>query len=844
MSSQTPHIYNLEIAQALGAFETTKQGLTAEEAAARLADYGPNALTTKKEPFWKRLLEPFASAFVLVLLFALVLSIIEKQVVDAVIIAVIVGVNAIIYYFQQYSVGRVLKTLKSQDVSYANVIRGGETLRIPSEELTYGDIIHIEEGMKVPADGRIIEANQVQADESLLTGESLPVHKHAGAIGGADLRVYDQQNMLFKGAYVKTGNGLLMVTGIGNETQLGDITQLAAGADIGRAPIERKIDDLTKKLIIGIAIAASLALALAIYRGIAIEEAVRFSLVIVVSAVPEGLPVALTIVLLLSARRMAKVKALVKKTQSIETMGAITLIATDKTGTITQNKLSVAGKHTTHGSAKTFDEVILASLNIDGKHAADPLDKILLDSIPEVQLPPNWRQVREFPFNQALRLSGILWQHPKGYSLYVKGAPEQVLGHCSQHAADVKLKQTLDGFTSSGYRTIAFGHKDFTEPIHELNAKALGEMRFDGFVGMADQLRPEVAQSVAEAKTAGIKVVMLTGDHVNTAGFIARQVGIAATPAEVSDSGVLANGGPEDIREKLQTIRVFGRVLPEHKYALLKAAKGYEITAMTGDGVNDIPALVEADAGIAMGSGTDAAKDASDIVILDDNFRTMVSAIKVGRTALANIRKMVMYLLGTSGGEVLTMLTALILGIPLPVAAIQILWINLVTDGVSVIPLGLSPAEDRQMQQPPRSPNAALLNVRQTSRFILMAVVMAISVLLIFNANLDKGHIYAQTLAFLSLIVVQWANAFNINYEYKSWVYNFIKPNKLLWGAIGFSIILQIFVFMTPFGKMLHVVPVAAADAVVAILAPMFAVLLAVDLHKWLFHHLSKRHRR
>lgn len=841
MQKEHAPIYNLEVHQVLEGFGTSHDGLTVEEVAQRQRQYGPNALAPKKESLLKRLIEPFASAFVLVLLFAMGLSFVEGEHLDAIIIAVIVGVNALIYYGQQYSVGRVLRTLKQQDVAYVHVVRGGDTVKIPGEELTYGDIVHVDEGMKVPADGRLVEANQVEADEALLTGESLPVHKQAGAIEG-EKQVYDQRNMLFKGTYVKAGSGLMVVTGIGNDTQLGGITSLAAQADFGRSPIERKIDSFTKKLIIVIIIAAALALALSVWRGVAVEEAVRFSLVILVSAVPEGLPVALTIVLLLSARRMARVKALVKKISSIETMGAVTLIATDKTGTITQNNLSVADKHTTHGNAHTFDEVIFVSLNGDDDHAGDSLDAILRRSVQHIKAPASWHKIKEFAFNQSQRVSGTLWQHGNIYSLYVKGAPEHVLNHCGEHhRADAKIKGMLETFTSRGYRTIAFAHKDYSSPVEKLDGAILNDMYFDGFVGMSDQLRGNVGAAVAEAKRAGIKVVMLTGDHVNTAGFIASQVGIAATRDEVGDSGVLETGNPEDIRASLQTKRVFGRVLPEHKYALLKATKNHEITAMTGDGVNDIPALVEADAGIAMGSGTDAAKDASDIVLMDNNFHTIVNAVRVGRTALANIRKMLMYLLGTSAGEVTTILLALLLGIPLPVAAIQILWINLVTDGVAVIPLGLSPGEERQMEQPPRSPQAPLLNTRQVTRIATIALVMSASVLFIFNLNLGRGETYAQTLAFLSLIVVQWANAFNINFEYKSWVYNFIRPNKLLWAAIGFSVVLQVAVFMTPFGSFLHVTSVAWRDAVVAIIVPVVAVLLAIDLHKLVWHHIGKR---
>lgn len=834
-------IYNFEVHQVLEQFETSPDGLNPAEASNRQRRYGPNELSSKKESLLKRLIEPFASAFVLVLILALVLSLVEGARVDALIIGVIIGVNAVIYYFQQYSVSRVLRTLKQQDVAYVHVLRANETLKIASEKLTYGDIVHVEEGMKVPADGRLIEANQVEADEALLTGESLPVHKQAAAIAGVK-QVYDQRNMLFKGTYIKGGSGLMVVTGIGNQTQLGSITSLAAQADFGRSPIERKIDSFTKKLIVIILVAAALALALSLWRGIAFEEAVRFSLVITVSAVPEGLPVALTIVLLLSARRMARVKALVKKMSSIETMGAVTLIATDKTGTITQNNLSVADKHTTHGNVQTFDQAILASLNGNDDHAGDSLDVILRDSVEHVGVPASWRKVKDFAFSQEQRVSGALWQHGNTYTLHIKGAPEHVLSHCDQHQrSDLKAEHALNEFTGRGYRTIAFAHKDFSVQVEQIDHTVLQHMHFDGFVGMADQLRDNVGVAVAEAKRAGIKVVMLTGDHVNTAGYIASQVGIAATKAEVSDSSVLEAGNPSDIRTSMRTARVFGRVLPEHKYALLKAVKGHEITAMTGDGVNDIPALVEADAGIAMGSGTDAAKDASDIVLLDNNFQTIVAAVRVGRQALANIRKMLMYVLGTSAGEVITMLLALLVGIPLPVVAIQILWINLVTDGFTVIPIGLSPSEDRQMEQPPRSPNAPLLNVRQATRIAVMAAAMSASVLFIFNLNLGKGEVYAQTLAFLSLIVAQWANALNVNFEYKSWLHNFIRPNKLLWAAIGLSVALQVAVFMTPFGSFLHVTSVAWHDALLAITVPVATVLLAVDAHKFVWHHVLRR---
>lgn len=843
MEKPSTPAYNLDAAAALEAYHVSRHGLTSHEAARRLAQFGPNALPTRQTPLWRRLIEPFASVFVGVLLFALILSLIDGHTTDAIIIAIIVGINAVIYYVQQASVSRALHTLQSHDITLTHIIRDGKTTQLPSEQLTYGDIVHINEGMKVPADGRLIEAAQLECDEAILTGESLPVHKHTSVITG-EIPVYNQRNMAFKGTYIRSGSGLLLVTGIGKDTQLGEITELAAEADVGKSPIERKIDSLIRWIIGVIGIVAVFVLLLDLYRGATFDEGLRFALIIIVSAIPEGLPIALTVVLLLSARRMARVNALVKKMSSIETMGAITLIATDKTGTITENRLDVADKHSTHPTLKTFDQVILASLNQTGDHASDSLNAILAKAVPQARVPASWQKIRDFPFDQDIRMSGVLWKRERDYILLVKGAPETVLERCQfRHKNDAAVKNALDAFTGNGYRTIAFAHATFSQAPERLKHRMLTDLGFDGFVGMSDQIRPKVDEAVAEANRAGIKIVMLTGDHVATAGFIAQKVGIS-NGNDISDSTVLQSGNPSDILESLEKTHVFGRVLPEHKYALLKATKNHEITAMTGDGVNDIPALLEADAGIAMGSSSDAAKDASDMILLDNNFHTIVAAIREGRTALANIRKMVTYLLGTSLGEVLTMILALIIGLPLPVAAVQILWINLVTDGATVIPLGLSPAEERQMLVPPRSPGAPLLSGRQLSRVLLAGLTMSVTVLVIYNINLPKGHAYAQTLAFLSLIVVQWANALNANFEFKSWAYNFIRPNYKLLTAIAASIILQLFVFLTPFGTLLNVVPVQLADAAIAIVVPVLVILVVIDTHKFVYRYLRKHHRK
>ncbi len=827
-------VYNVEIDAALSEAGSSHHGLSAEEARKRLKRFGPNELSAKKISLLKRILEPFASYFAMVIIAAALLSAYERKWFEAAIISVIIVVNALIYYVQQFSVGRVLNTLRAQDKQLRDVVRDGKTIELAAEKLVPGDIVHVGEGMKVPADGRLIDVSHLQADESLLTGESLPIHKQASALNGKK-EVYDQRNMLFKGTYVRSGTGLLLITSTGDNTQLGTINKLASEADEGKTPIESKIDDLTKKLLIGIGSVSVVVFGLAIARGIHLDEALRFTLSLIVSAVPEGLPVAMTLVLIFSAHRMAKQKALVKNLSAMETMGAVTLIVTDKTGTITKNKLAIAESFTPHADQKVFLQAVQASLNGSTEHAADPLDELLLKEVGHHNLKGD--KVHDFPFDQQQRLSGSIWHHNGNYELFVKGAPEQILAHSKAGASAAKAVQR---FTSRGQRTIGFASKKFTSLPTKLDASTLANMQFEGFIALSDQLRTGIKQAIVEAHQAGIKVVMLTGDHVETARYVALQTGIATSPDQVADSSLLASGSNTKIRQALEKITVFGRVLPEHKYALLRSVKQNEITAMTGDGVNDIPALVEADAGLSMGSGADAAKDASDIVLINSNFHTIINAVRSGRTVLANIRKMVVYLLATSGGEVLTMLSALLLNIPLPITAVMVLWVNLATDGVSVIPLGLSPSESHHMQEKPRSPNAPLLDKVHLSRAITLSVVMAVTVLITFKLHLSQGLAYAQTIAFLTLIVIQWANALNMNFDHHSWTYNFIRPNVRLLLAIGGSILVNIAIFCTPLKQYFGLVSLDGRDALLAVIAACAAVFLVCDAHKFLTARTTK----
>ena len=829
--------YSQSAEQALQALHSGHDGLTAHEANERLKRYGPNVLKPRGKHWIKRLIEPFASLFVSVLVVAIIISLLTHERIDAIVIGIILAINAGIYYVQQYSADKVLKTLKKQDEVECHIKRGGQMLLLPASQLVPGDIVYLAEGAKVPADGRVLESDNLQVEEAILTGESLPITKITEQLSG-QLQVYDQKNTVFKDTLVHGGEGVMLVIATGNQTEIGKISELVQTADFERSPIERKIDDITKKLVVGVACLVSVVFVLAIIRGITAADALRFSLAMVVSAVPEGLPVALTVVLLLGAKKLAKVNALVKKISSIETLGAITLIATDKTGTLTKNKLSVAelAHHDNHGRA--FAQAVLASLNGDDDLHADPLDAILDDRFSE-HTPKDWKKLKEYPFAQTLRVSGVLWSTPHGHHLFIKGAPEAVLGHSHSSQAH-GFKKHLAEFTSKGYRTIAVAHKRLSHIPKELDDSMLANLTVDGLLGLADELRDHIADSISEARRAGVRVVMLTGDHIDTARRVAMNIGLANNELQVAESYWLDEPHVKSLPEKLKTTVAFGRVLPAQKFNFLKAVKGLEITAMTGDGVNDIPALVEADAGLAMGSGTDAAKDASDIVLLDDNFRTIIAAVRVGRSVLANIRKMLFYLLSTSLGEAFTMVGALLIGLPLPVTAIQILWINLVTDGFSVLPLGLSPPERHQMEQPPHDPKAPLLNFRYIGRMLMVAAVMSVVALVLFNRALANGHAYAQTVAFMALVAAQWANALNANFEFHSWSKIILRPNKLLLLGIGLAIGFQWLAMAGPLSDWFGSVRLSSFDLMLAIGLPALAVLIVGDASKMIF---KQRHR-
>ena len=821
--------------QVLGSLEVSRKGLSATDAEERRKIYGPNSIEVAGEPFWRKAIEPFANIFVGVLLVAVIISVFQKAYVDGVIILAIVLISAVIYYIQKFSTERVLRALRERNRHEVEVFRNNKRVTLNAAQLVPGDIILVHEGEKIPADARLLNVDSLRIDESQLTGESQPVEKQTNKLSkGAE--IYEQSNMLFQGSFVISGEANAVITATGNNTEFGKLAALTPDIDI-QGPIQKKIDKLISYIIVVAASLGLVAFGLSILRGMEIGESLRFVIALAVSAVPEGLPVAISVILVLGMRRMAAKKALVRNMRAIETLGALTVIATDKTGTLTKNKLAVETiwqPEDTNHIAKTLSQVI----NQKNGKMPDPLDTSLHEYAVKNQLSLSRNlPLKSFPFSHATSMSGNLWHHGNVYDLAIKGAPEAILARSDLSENEREQAQAqLHRLSSSGFRVIALAHASLQKPITDLidlPEKTL--LAFDGFIGVADALRPQAAHAIQAATKAGVSVRMITGDHFETAFHIARQLGIATHQSQVFDSRRMTVMTDEELEKTIEDIRVFSRVTPDRKYRLLMLLKKHHITAMTGDGVNDVPALAAAHVGIAMGSGASIAKDAGDIILLDNNFKNIIEAMREGRAIIANIRRMLYYLLTTSTGEVLTMIGALVIGIPLPLLPVQILWVNLVTDTAMVIPLGLEPSESRQMQVAPQKPSAPILNKRTIVRIALVAVAMAATIITIYlYYSTAQGHIYAQTIAFSTLVTMQWSNAFCARSEQDSMFSRLQVANNKFYTGLAIAIILQLLILFSPLGHLLHIVAVSPLDFVVTTIVGFAVPIIVVEVHKFL----------
>lgn len=813
--------YNQSVKDILASFKVdSEKGLSFEEAKKRQNKYGKNTLNIKTVPLWRKLIEPFCDLFMVILLVALVLSIIQGSLAEIVIIVIDILCDAGIFYFQQFSTERILRNLKSQTEHKVKVLRGGKEVEIESSELVPGDIVFLVEGERIPADGRIILETGVLTNESMLTGESDSIQKDAKALSGTK-KIYEQKNMVFSGSFVITGSGKMVVVATGNNTEYGHIASLAT--DSTASPIQEKINKLVVKIAIVVLSMAAIILAVQLINGIPFFDAAEFTLAMIVSAIPEDLPIATAVILAIGASRMAKKKALVKELRAIESIGVVTTVASDKTGTLTENRLSLQKiwlkKKLTH------PDDFIARTALPKNESGDPMDECLWNYVSNKVEP--LEPAHSFAFEHGISMSGNLFENKSGkMKIYIKGEPETVMSHSKlSEKEQEEIRMRLDEFSEFGYKVLALAEVVPKHAINELSRlESSDKFDFVGLIAVSDTIRAEARSSIREAQNIGVKIKMVTGDHAGTAFAIGKKLGLAKKPDEVLDCSKLKEMSEEILMEKIKHATVFARVTPEDKYKILEIIKNSEVVAMTGDGVNDVPALTNAHIGIAMGDGPSIVQDAGDIVLIDNNFKNIVEAIKEGRVILANIRRMLIYLLATNAGEVLVMLIALIFGKEQLLLPIQILWVNLVTDSIMILPIGLEPTERRILAEKPESKDAPILPRVLVERIIIIACSMAAMTLFVYFAtNSVLSHEQANTLAFVSLVVMQWSNAFTVRGIYESCFKRIKVKNWLFLGAFLLAFVLQL---LATFGPLMSFVSTVEVP---------FAVLLCVAGMSFLF---------
>ncbi|MDO4871898.1 MAG: cation-transporting P-type ATPase [bacterium] len=832
--------YNFSAKETLQKLKSRPSGLTQAEAQKRLERDGENEIKLQTTPLWRKLLEPILDIFMLVLVFAGVVSIFHGDYLDAMIIFFIVLANVAIAYVQEFSTERILRNLQKTSEQIVEVVRSGKVRKISKSQLVQGDVVRISEGDKIPADGRILASDSLRVDESMLTGESEPISKTKKALKQENLEAYQQENMVFQGSFVISGNAEIAITATGMRTEFGKLAKLSTEIST-QSPVQIKINKLVQKIIIATAIMAVFCLVLSLWRGMDLLESLKFVMSLSVSVVPEGLPIAISIILALGMRKMAREKSLVRNMRAIETVGVLTAIATDKTGTLTENRLTLQ-KFFTLRNEEEFFETISKAKN-DGEKTRDPLDLALHEFLAKsgksfTVNPP----IATFGFHQDLAMSGNLFHFGENFSLVVKGAPEQIIARSKLSKSEkAKIESHLDEFTREGFRVLALAKVELKNQIQSLDEISKAKFEFVGLVAVADILRKTSARAIKQALAAGVSVRMITGDHPETAFHIGEKLGLAKTREQIFDASKIKNLSEKDFEKAIRKARVFARITPESKFKILKALEKTEITAMTGDGVNDVPALAAANVGFAMGSGSEIAKEAGDIILLDDNFKSIITAMREGRTVVSNISKMIFYALATNAGEAMTMIGALLLGIPLPLAPVQILWINLVTDSALIIPLGLEPANAKILKQKPKAPNAPILNKIQIQRMILVAAVMAVMALTGYTFYSAKlGAETARTLTFVILVVAQWANALNSrNIDESIFAKKSLKRNSKFTLGLIVAIVLQFLAFVTPLSQMLHISPVSLQDLMLVSVVAFILPIITVEIHKKFFKSLD-----
>ena len=917
--------HNLEADEVVAQLRTDRQrGLSEEEAARRLAEYGPNELEERERRRPLAILAAqFAEAMVVMLIVAAIVSFFIGDPKDTITILVIVVLNAALGFVQEYRAERALAALKRLAVPVVKVRRQGRVREISATELVPGDIVLLEAGARVPADGRLLEAVNLRIDESPLTGESVPVDKTAQALAG-QLPVADQRNMAFMGTAVTYGRGAMAVVSTGMRTELGKIAEMLQTVGKETTPLQRRTAQLGKGLALAALALVALTFALGVLRGEDPRRMFLTAISLAVAAVPEGLPAVVTIALALGAQRMVRRNALIRRLPAVETLGSVTTICSDKTGTLTENRmtvtvLDVAGRtvrleERLRGLSPTIspDDPPLASpdptlaLLLAGgalcndaaleelaeepgrfRAVGDPTEGALVVAAARLglwkeELERRYPRVAEVPFtSERKRMTtvhrGLVeWYAGKlangeigksvpqptnlpnyQFTIFTKGAVDSLLEVSDRVWVDGRIEPLDDHWrgrieranerwANEGKRVLGVAFRPLEALPGQVSEEELERgLIFVGLVGMIDPPRPEVRKAVATCRTAGIRPVMITGDHPLTALHIARHLGIAGDSQRYVTGRELAEMSVEELEGLVEEVAVYARVSPEHKLKIVEALqrRGH-IVAMTGDGVNDAPALKKADIGVAMGiTGTDVSKEAADMVLLDDNFATIVAAVEEGRTIYDNIRKFIKYTLSSNVGEIAAMLLAPLLGLPVPLTPLQILWINLVTDGLPGLALGVEPAEPDVMRRPPHPPQESVF-ARGLWQYILwVGALMGLVSLATEFWGLKIGRASWQTMVFTTLCLAQMGNALAIRSEKRPLLAIGLLSNPALVGAVLATFALQMLVVYVPFLQgLFETVALSPAELGVS-LALSSVIFLAVEMTKILASRREARSR-
>ena len=799
------------------------RGLSEEEAQKRLLKFGENVLKEKKKKnLFVKFLEQFKDFMILILILAAILSVIStkgEDWIDAVIILLIVVVNAVIGIVQENKAEKSMEALQKMSAPRAKVIRDGRLEAVEASKLVPGDLIQLEAGDLVPADARLVESANLKAEESALTGESVPVDKDAQAVVDLDATLGDRINMVISSSVITYGRGKAIVTGTGMDTEVGVIAGMIMESEDERTPLQKKLNDIGKLLGIAALVICAVMFVVGIINGKAWLEMLMTSVSLAVAAIPEGLPAIVTIVLAFGVQRMVKKHAIIRKLSAVETLGGASVICSDKTGTLTQNKMTVMETWSASGGEKKeilrmmtlCNDSVVEQTQEGLVEKGDPTETALVmasfkEGDYKAELEKQYPRVEEIPFDSDRKMMTTVHKMENGYRIITKGAPDVLLGRCTGIAGG-KSREEIDSaneaMASKALRVLAVAYRDVEEIPQDMTSEAVEkDLTFVGMVGMIDPPREEVKEAVALCAKAGIRPVMITGDHIITAVAIARELGIYRDTDEAVTGKELEKISDEELSENVERYSVYARVSPEHKVRIVKAwQKSGKVVAMTGDGVNDAPALKAANIGCAMGiTGTDVSKGAADMILTDDNFATIVAAVEQGRGIFANIKKSIHFLLSCNIGEIVTLFLAVMLNLrQMPLVAVQLLWVNLVTDSLPALALGVEPVEKGVMDEKPRDPKKSIFSGGLAVTIGWQGAMIGLLTLTayVIGEYIMGGDAAANAMSFGVLAYSQLVHAFNVR-SGQSLFQVGLFSNKAMLKAFGVSALLQTVVLAIP----------------------------------------------